>query len=110
MVSYDLNYRDSLWRGRGGRDAANKLNRELLPLADVALGTFDFDSGLSRYDENAFRTGAENMQRAFPNLKIIVSTLREVKSAGRHDFSAVCFAKGKFLRRKRMKTLMCLTA
>ncbi|HSK73212.1 MAG TPA: sugar kinase, partial [Pyrinomonadaceae bacterium] len=37
IVSYDLNYRDSLWSERGGRDAANALNHELLPLADVVF-------------------------------------------------------------------------
>jgi 2-dehydro-3-deoxygluconokinase len=94
IVSYDLNYRDSLWRERGGREAANDLNKQLLPFADVALGTFDFDSKLSKFDENLFRSAAQKMQDSFPNLKVIVSTLREVKSASRHDFSAVCFAGG----------------
>jgi 2-dehydro-3-deoxygluconokinase len=98
VVSYDLNYRDSLWRERGGRDAANELNKELLPLADIALGVFDFDSKLSKFDENAFRRSAEKMQHAFPNLKAVVSTLREVKSASRHDFSAVCYSGGEVVK------------
>lgn len=100
IVSYDLNYRDSLWKERGGRDAANRLNRELLPHADVCLGAFDFDSKLSKYDENAFRRAAEKMRREFPNLKIIVSTLREVKSASLHDFSAVAHADGEVYKAK----------
>ncbi len=91
IVSYDLNYRDSLWREKGGRDAANRLNRELLKNVDVAFGVFDFDSKLSNYDENSFRSAAQKMLDEFPNLKIIVSTLREVKTASKHDFSAVCF-------------------
>jgi 2-dehydro-3-deoxygluconokinase len=91
VVTYDLNYRDSLWRERGGREAANDLNKELLNFADIALGVFDFDSKLSKYDENAFRQSAKKMLQAFPNLKAVVSTLREVKSASRHDFSAVCY-------------------
>jgi 2-dehydro-3-deoxygluconokinase len=91
IVSYDLNYRDSLWRNKGGRDAANRLNKELLPLADVAFGVFDFDSKLSVYDEAVFRLAAEKMLEEFPNLKAVVSTLREVHSASRHDLSAVCF-------------------
>ena len=90
IVSYDLNYRDSLWKSKGGRDAANRLNRILLKNADVAFGAFDFDSQLSNYDETAFRRAAEKMRDEFPNLKIIVSTLRQVKTASRHDFSAVC--------------------
>ncbi|HEX8566548.1 MAG TPA: sugar kinase [Pyrinomonadaceae bacterium] len=91
IVSYDLNYRDSLWRERGGREAANDLNKKLLQSADIAFGAFDFDSKLSKYDENAFRRSAEKMLAAFPNLSAVVSTLREVQSASRHDFSAVCF-------------------
>jgi 2-dehydro-3-deoxygluconokinase len=91
VVSYDLNYRDSLWRTRGGREAANNLNRKLLPFADIAFGTFDFDSKLSNFDENAFKFAAEKMRGDFPNLQAVVSTLREVHSASRHDLSAICF-------------------
>jgi len=91
LVSYDLNYRDSLWRERGGREAANDLNKKLLQTADVAFGVFDFDSKLSNYSENAFRQSAEKMLAEFPNLKAVVSTLREVHTASRHDFSAICF-------------------
>ena len=91
IVSYDLNYRDSLWKTRGGINAANQLNRELLPFADIAFGVFDFDSKLSKFDESSFRRAAEKMLSEFSNLKIIVSTLREVHSASRHDLSAVCF-------------------
>lgn len=91
VVSYDLNYRDSLWKTRGGRAAANRLNREFLPVADVVFGAFDFDSKLSNYDEGAFCRAAEKMLAEFPNLKAVVSSLREVHSASRHDLSAVCF-------------------
>jgi len=91
IVSFDLNYRDSLWKTRGGREAANRLNREFLPFADVVFGAFDFDSKLSNYDEATFRRAAEKMRAEFQNLKAIVSTVREVHSASRHDLSAICF-------------------
>ena len=91
IVSYDLNYRDSLWQTRGGLEAANQLNRELLPYADVVFGAFDFDSKISSYDENVFRGAAEKMMSDFPNLKVVASTLREVYSASLHDLSAVCY-------------------
>lgn len=91
VISYDLNYRDSLWKNKGGRQAANDLNKELLTSADVAFGAFDFDSQLQNFDEEAFRRAAEQMSSAFPNLKAIVSTLRAVHSASRHDLSAVCY-------------------
>jgi 2-dehydro-3-deoxygluconokinase len=90
-VSYDLNYRDSLWKNRGGKEAANKLNREILPLADVVFGVFDFSSSLANFDEEKFKIAAEKMMKNFPNLKLIVSTLRETHSASEHDFGAVCF-------------------
>lgn len=91
IVSYDLNYRDSLWKERGGREAANRLNRELLESADVAFGVFDFDSKLENFSENAFRQAAEKMLARFPNLKIVVSTLRDVHTASSHNLSAACF-------------------
>ena len=91
IVSYDLNYRDSLWKNRGGIEAANALNKKLLSFADVAFGVFGFDSKLSNYDENAFRSAAEKMLDDFPNLKAVVSTLRNTHSASRHDLSAVCY-------------------
>lgn len=108
IVTYDLNYRDSLWRARGGRNAANKLNRELLKHADIALGVFDFDSKLSKFDENLYRRAAEKMQAEFPNLKVVVSTLREVKTASLHDFSAVCFANGKIYKARNFADLAVL--
>src|SRR5690606_31461072 len=97
-VSYDLNYRNSLWAWRGGRDAANELNRTILPHADAVFGTFGFDSTLSNYSEPAFRSAAEIMRSHFPNLKMIVSSLRETHSASRHDFAGVCFIDGEIFR------------
>lgn len=91
IVSYDLNYRGSLWKNRGGMEAANELNRTLLPHSDVVFGVFDFDSKLSHFDENAFRRAAEKMMADFPNIKVVVSSLREVHSASRHDLSGACF-------------------
>ena len=91
IVSYDLNYRDSLWRNRGGREAANELNGELLKSTDVAFGVFDFDAKPASYTDEKFRRAAEKMLADFPNLKIVVSTLRQVYSANRHDLTAVCF-------------------
>jgi 2-dehydro-3-deoxygluconokinase len=38
IVSYDLNYRESLWKGVGGKDKARGVNRELAPMVDVMLG------------------------------------------------------------------------
>ena len=105
VVSYDLNYRDSLWKERGGREAANELNRNLLQFADIAFGAFDFDSKLENYSETAFRRSAEKMFTRFPNLKAVVSTLRDVHSASRHDLSAVCFYDSQIFKAREYKNL-----
>jgi 2-dehydro-3-deoxygluconokinase len=95
IVSYDLNYRDSLWSERGGRDAANALNQKLLPFADVVFGVENFQAGFAVYEEEIFARAAGEIVSRFPDLKVIATTLRDVKSASRHDLSAVCFADGK---------------
>lgn len=108
VVSYDLNYRNSLWEKRGGREAANAVNAKLLPFVDVVFGAFDFDSRLSAFDENAFRRSAAKMRGDFPNLKLIVSTLRETHSASRHDLGAVCSAGDEIHRSKDFKNIEVL--
>lgn len=105
IVSYDLNYRDSLWKQRGGRDEANKLNRKLLPFADVVFGVFDFDSKLSHFDADEFQKAAEKMISEFPNIKVAISSLREVHSASRHDLSGACFAENKVFKASDYKNI-----
>ncbi len=94
IVSYDLNYRDSLWKERGGKSEANRINRTLLPFADVIFGVPDFNAQFADFNQDDFRRAAEKLQTEFPNLKVIATTLREVKSASEHNLSAVCFAGG----------------
>ena len=98
VVSYDLNYRDSLWADRGGRDAAAIANARLLQFADVAFGVENFDANLSVYDETKFRDAAGQMMSKYPNLKLVATTLRAVSSASRHDLSGVCFYEGEVYR------------
>ena len=91
IVSYDLNYRESLWSGRGGREAADRLNCRLLEFADVVFGIEGFDTSLSRYDEDRFCDAASSMQDRHPNLRIIATPLRRNDGRLRHDLSGVCF-------------------
>ena len=93
IISYDLNYRNSLWKSRGGKDAANTLNREFLPFADVVFGVIsdDFKPSVAKFDKEKFQLAAEKMQKDFSNLQLIVSTLRDVHNAGLHNFGAACF-------------------
>jgi 2-dehydro-3-deoxygluconokinase len=92
VVSYDLNYRDSLWSERGGREAANELNRELMKHADVVFGVEKFSAGLAEYTESSFRKAVEDMLKATPNVKIVVTVLRDVHSASRHSLSSACYS------------------
>ncbi|CAN5642964.1 sugar kinase [soil metagenome] len=94
IVSFDLNYRDSLWKMRGGKTEANKINKKLLPFADVVFGICDYEAKFADFNAENFRQAAEQTQMEFPNLKVIATTLREIKSAGQHNLSAAVFANG----------------
>jgi 2-dehydro-3-deoxygluconokinase len=94
IVSYDLNYRESLWSGRGGRTAANRVNRELLEYADVVFGVEKFEASVSDYSEEAFAKAASTIVSRHPNVKVLATTLRDVHSASRHSIGGACFASG----------------
>jgi 2-dehydro-3-deoxygluconokinase len=106
VISYDLNYRPSLWQSIGGEARARELNRQLAPLVDVMLGNEeDFTAALgfevegldehhSKLDVANFRRMIELAVSEFPNLKVVATTLRHAKTASRNDWSAVCYAQG----------------
>lgn len=108
IVSYDLNYRESLWKGIGEVTRAREVNRELAPLIDVMLGNEeDFTAALgfavegldehhSKLDPSNFKRMIEQARRNFPNFKVVATTLRNAKSATVNDWGAICFADGKF--------------
>ncbi len=106
IVSYDLNYRPSLWRSIGGQERAREVNRAVAPLVDVMLGNEeDFsaalgfevagvDRNLSVLDPERFGAMMARVAAAYPNIRVVATTLRAVLSAGRNDWSAVCWADG----------------
>jgi 2-dehydro-3-deoxygluconokinase len=106
IVSYDLNYRDSLWKGIGGPARAREVNRELAPLIDVMLGNEeDFTAALgfevegldaqhSKLDVGNFQKMIERAIHEFPNFKVVATTLRNAKTATVNDWGAVCFYNG----------------
>ena len=106
IVSYDLNYRPSLWAGIGGQERARSVNRDLVGLVDVLLcNEEDFtaalgfkvqglDPGLSALDPANFGRMIEQVAAAYPNLRVIATTLRNAKTATRNDWGAVCWAEG----------------
>lgn len=104
-VSYDLNYRPSLWKSIGGQVKAQQVNRGLAPYVDVLLGNEeDFTVALgfevedhdpAKLDPAAFGRMAAKVVAEFPNLSIVATTLRVAKSATRNDWCAIAFADGK---------------
>jgi 2-dehydro-3-deoxygluconokinase len=116
VVSYDLNYRESLWRSSGGKARAQEVNRELLPEVDVLFGLTP-ESGLvaapapapgRRLDTAAARQTIEKAVAEFPNLKVLATTLRDEHSASRHDGGALCYAGGRFFEAARRDNLEVL--
>ena len=108
IVSYDLNYRDSLWKAIGGKARAQAVNRELAPLVDVMIGNEeDFTAALgfevegldehhAKLDVANFKQMIERAIRQFPNFKVVATTLRNAKSATINDWGAICFSDGNF--------------
>ena len=108
IVSYDLNYRESLWKGIGGKEKAQQVNRELVKLVDVLLGNEeDFtaclgyevegvDESYSKLDTRGFRRMIERVIGEYPNLKAVATTLRVAKTATLNDWGAVLYYDGEF--------------
>lgn len=107
IVSYDLNYRASLWKAIGGQARAREVNRELAPLVDVMLGNEEdftaalgfevpgLDANLSALDPANFARMIDEATRTFPNLRVVATTLRNARTATRNDWGAICWADGR---------------
>lgn len=106
IVSYDLNYRESLWKGIGGKEKAREVNREIAPFVDVMIGNEeDFTAALgfevegldenhSKLDVANFKKMIERAVKEFPNFKAVATTLRNAKTASINDWGAVCYVEG----------------
>jgi 2-dehydro-3-deoxygluconokinase len=108
IVSYDLNYRPSLWKDAGGTARAAEVNGALIEHVDVLLGNEeDFSAGLGYelegVDENLLELDPASYERLLeqvldrnPQLSVVASTLRQVRSASVNDWSAVCHTRSGF--------------
>jgi 2-dehydro-3-deoxygluconokinase len=108
IISYDLNYRPSLWKSIGGKAKAQKVNRHLAQYVDVMLGNEEdftsclgfevkgIDKDVSLLDVSNFKKMIETAVRTFPNFRVIATTLRGVKTAGINDWGAICWSGGQF--------------
>ncbi len=106
IVSYDLNYRPSLWKSIGGLKKAREVNREIAKHVDVMIGNEeDFtaslgfevegvDESISEIETGAFKRMIQKAVAEFPNFQVAATTLRRVITATRNDWSAILWHDG----------------
>jgi 2-dehydro-3-deoxygluconokinase len=116
VISYDLNYRDSLWKAIGGKKRAQEVNRHLAPLVDVMLGNEEdfsaalgfqvagLDEHISNLETEAFQKMIEQAVKEFP-FAVVATTLRKAKTATVNDWGAICYANGNFYEAKYRENL-----
>jgi 2-dehydro-3-deoxygluconokinase len=120
IVSYDLNYRPSLWKTIGGLKKAQEVNREIARYVDVMIGNEeDFtaslgfevkgvDHNISHIEIDAFKAMIETAVKDFKNFKVAATTLRRVISATKNDWSAILWHDGKFFESRKYPELEIL--
>ncbi len=108
IVSYDLNYRPSLWQDQGGQARAQQVNRDLAPYVDVMLGNEEdfsaalgfevpgLDGNFSSLDPAAFKQMIMQAVKTYPNFKAVATTLRNAITATINDWGAVLYYDGTF--------------
>jgi 2-dehydro-3-deoxygluconokinase len=104
-ISYDLNYRPSLWSAIGGQAKAQEVNRKLAPYVDVMIGNEEdfteslgfkvegLSSSFTEIDHTAFGSMVQEVVKSYPNLEVIATTLRKVHTASLNDWSAIVWSK-----------------
>ncbi len=117
VISYDLNYRPSMWSAIGGLEKAQEVNKEIAKYVDVMIGNEeDFtaclglkvegnDESLKELNLDGYKKMIVEASKQYPNFKVIATTLREVKTATINDWSAICWADGEIYKAKDYKNL-----
>ncbi|RKY06811.1 MAG: sugar kinase [Planctomycetota bacterium] len=107
IVSYDLNYRPSLWKSIGGQAKAQEVNHAIAPHIDVMMGNEEdftaclgfkvpgMDEHISKLDPTNFGKMIEQAVGQYPNFKVVATTLRNAKTACINDWGAVIYTEGK---------------
>jgi 2-dehydro-3-deoxygluconokinase len=107
IVSYDLNYRESLWKSFGGKKRAQEVNRRIAPLVDVMLGNEEdfsaalgysvpgLDEHLSIPNPDGFKQMIRKVVQDF-SFQVVATTLRRATTATRNDWGAICYSDGDF--------------
>jgi len=119
VVSYDLNYRDSLWESFGGKKRAQEVNRRIASYVDVMLGNEEdfsaalgydvpeMDENLSALEPEGFKQMIQKVVKDFP-FKAVATTLRKATTATRNDWGAICYCEGNFSQSKSRESLEIL--
>ena len=105
IVSFDLNYREKLWKISGGADRAPSVISRIVENVDVLVGNEeDLQKGLgvkgpevvskSKLDPTSFFGMIDEAVKKYPQIKVVATTLREVHSTNRHSWSAVTWING----------------
>jgi len=120
IISYDLNYRPSLWKSIGGQQKAREVNKRIAPLVDVMIGNEEdfiaclgfavdgLDENFSGIRIDSFKKMISQVHSAYPNLIVVATTLREVVSATINHWSAVLWQDGKFHKARQRDNLEIL--
>lgn len=108
VISYDLNYRASLWKSYGGQARAREVNREIAQYVDVMLGNEEdftaalgfevegLDETITGLDPRKFKSMMKQVVAQFPNFKAVATTLRDVHTATSNDWGAVLYCGDEF--------------
>jgi 2-dehydro-3-deoxygluconokinase len=106
-VSYDLNYRPSLWKTLGGKQRAQEVNRRLAPYVNVMIGNEEdfsaalgyevlgMDENFSDFEIESFKKMISQVVKDYP-FDVVATTLRKAKTATRNDWGAICYCDGNF--------------
>jgi len=108
VISYDLNFRPSLWKSQGGTARAVEVNRKIASLVDVMIGNEEdftaalgfqvpfMDEHISKLDPANFKKMISEVVKMYPNCKAVATTLRNAKTASINDWGAILWSDGQF--------------
>ncbi len=108
VISYDLNFRPSLWKAQGGTARAVEVNRKIASLVDVMIGNEEdftaalgfqvpgMDEHISSLDPANFKKMIGEVVRMYPNFKAVATTLRTATTASVNDWGAILWTDGQF--------------
>jgi len=116
IVSYDLNYRPSLWKSIGGKKRAQEVNRHIAPYVNVMLGNEEdfsaalgyevsgMDENLAYFEVEGFKQMIAKVVQDYP-FQVVATTLRKAKTATRNDWGAICYCGGTFYQAREREDL-----